>query len=96
VTRRYRFAAPSTAVAVGVLTLLLIAVDVPLDARIHTLAASNAWELDFVLPFTLVGTVVAPREPRNPMGWILSRTLQTSRKARAKLLSRCCGASWTL
>ena len=71
VTHRYRIAAPSTAVAVGVLTLLLIALDIPLEARIHTLAASNAWALEFVLPFTLVGTVVARREPRNPMGWIL-------------------------
>ena len=25
----------------------------------------------FILPFTLVGVVVARREPRNPMGWLL-------------------------
>jgi hypothetical protein len=64
-------ASPATAVALGALTLVLMALDVPLEARIHTLAASNAWELEFVLPFTLVGTVVARREPRNPMGWLL-------------------------
>jgi hypothetical protein len=58
-------------VVLGALTLALMALDVPLEAQIHTLSASNAWELEFVLPFTLVGTVVARREPRNPMGWIL-------------------------
>jgi hypothetical protein len=71
VTRRYRSAAPIAAVVLGALTLLLMALDIPLEAQIHTLSASNAWELEFVLPFTLVGTVVARREPRNPMGWIL-------------------------
>jgi hypothetical protein len=71
VTRRARLASPTTAVAVGVLTLLLMVVDIPLEAAIHTLSPSNAWELEFVLPFTLVGGVVARREPRNPMGWLL-------------------------
>ena len=70
-TRRFRLASPATAVFVGVLTLALMAVDIPLEAAIHTLSASNAWELEFVLPFTLVGGVVARREPRNPMGWLL-------------------------
>src|ERR1017187_7727920 len=68
---RLRIASPTTALAVGVLTLLLMALDIPLEAQIHTLSASNAWELEFVLPFTLVGSVVARREPRNPMGWLL-------------------------
>jgi len=54
-----------------VLTVLLVVVDVPLEAEIHTLSAFNSLELVFVLPFTLVGTVVARREPRNPMGWLL-------------------------
>ena len=71
VTRRFRLASPAMAVALGVLTLLLMAVDVPLEAAIHTLSASNAWELELVLPFTVVGGVVARREPRNPMGWLL-------------------------
>jgi hypothetical protein len=71
VTRRARVASPTTAVAVGVLTLLLMVFDIPLEAAIHTLSASNAWELELVLPFTVVGGVVARREPRNPMGWLL-------------------------
>lgn len=68
---RIRFATPTTAIGIGVLTLLLMALDVPLEAAIHTLAAANAWELVFVVPFTLLGTIVARREPRNPMGWLL-------------------------
>jgi hypothetical protein len=64
-------ATPTTALGIGVLTLLLMALDVPLEAALHTLAAANAWELVFVVPFTLLGTVVARREPRNPMGWLL-------------------------
>jgi hypothetical protein len=71
VARRLALASPTTAVILGALTLVLMALDVPLEAQIHTLAASNAWELEFVLPFTLVGTVVARRESHNPMGWIL-------------------------
>jgi hypothetical protein len=56
----------------GVLTLLLEVVDVPLEAQIHTLSFGNyGFELVFVLPFMLVGVVVARREPRNPMGWLL-------------------------
>jgi hypothetical protein len=69
--RRQRLASPTTAAALGVLTLLVMVVDIPLEAKIDTLSASNAWELVFVLPFTLVGTVVARREPRNPIGWLL-------------------------
>ena len=63
---------PTGAVLVGALTLLLMAADVPLEASIHTLAfANNGLEFVFILPFTLVGVVVARREPRNPMGWLL-------------------------
>src|ERR1019366_151332 len=69
--RRPRLASSTAALALGVLTLLLLAADIPLEVQIRTLSASNAWELVFVLPFTLVGTVVAHREPRNPLGWLL-------------------------
>ncbi len=51
---------------------MLMAVDIPLEAAIHTLAFGNdGLEFVFILPFTLVGVVVARREPRNPMGWLL-------------------------
>ena len=55
----------------GALALLLMAADVPLEASIHTLSFGNdGLEFVFILPFTLVGVVVARREPRNPMGWL--------------------------
>jgi hypothetical protein len=72
VTRRFRLASPTMALVLGLLTLLLEVVDVPLEAQIHTLSFGNyGFELVFVLPFTLVGAVVARREPHNPMGWLL-------------------------
>jgi hypothetical protein len=70
--RRFRLASPTTALVLGVLTLLLEAADVPLATQIHTLSFGNyGFELVFILPFLLVGVVVARREPRNPMGWLL-------------------------
>ena len=71
VTRGPRLASPTTAVALAALTVLLMAVDVPLQSQIQSLSVSSAWELAFVVPFTLVGTVVARRESRNPIGWLL-------------------------
>ena len=69
---RSRLATPTTALILGLLTLLLEAVDVPLEDQIHTLSVGNyGFQLVFILPFTLVGVVVARREPRNPMGWLL-------------------------
>jgi hypothetical protein len=53
------------------LTLLLMALDIPLESQIHTLAAANALELLLVAPFTAVGMVVARRDPRNALGWLL-------------------------
>jgi hypothetical protein len=65
-------ATPTVAVLVGAVTLVLMALDVPLEASIHTLAFDNdGLEFVFILPFTLVGVVVARREPRNPLGWLL-------------------------
>jgi hypothetical protein len=59
------------AVALGVLTLLLAIVDVPLEAKIHTLAALTYVGLGTVLPFAAVGVVIARRQPHSPMGWLL-------------------------
>ena len=72
VARRLRLATPAMALVLGCLTLLLEAVDLPLEDQIHTLSFGNyGFQLVFILPFTLVGAVVARREPRNPMGWLL-------------------------
>jgi hypothetical protein len=70
-THGHRLASPTTAVALAALTVLAMAADIPLQSQIQSLSLSSAWELAFVVPFTVVGTVVARREPRNPMGWML-------------------------
>jgi len=72
VVGRSRLATPTTALVLGLLTLLLEGVDVPLEDQIHTLSFGNyGFQLVFILPFALVGMLVARREPRNPMGWLL-------------------------
>ena len=71
VTRRLRLASPTTALVLAGLTVLALAADVPLQSQIQSLSLSSALVLAFVVPFALVGTVVARREPRNPMGWLL-------------------------
>jgi hypothetical protein len=63
---------PTGAVLLGALALALMAADIPLEASNHALSFGNdGLEFVFILPFTLVGVVVARREPRNPMGWLL-------------------------
>ncbi|MGD0980613.1 MAG: hypothetical protein ABR946_03940 [Solirubrobacteraceae bacterium] len=75
-TRR-RLLSPTTATLLGVLSLLSIPASFVLTSLIHkfstssTGAVSVAGGLAFVLAFTAVGVIVARREPRNPMGWLL-------------------------
>ena len=72
--RRFRLASPRTGlVALGCLALALIAVIPPLARLAHQSPAGSGggapvWA---VLPFAVVGFVVAWRRPRNPLGWIL-------------------------
>jgi hypothetical protein len=68
---RRRLASPAVAVTLGLLTLTLVVLDMPLESAIHTLALANALLLVLVLPFTLVGTVVARRDRHNAVGWLL-------------------------
>ena len=68
----FRLASPTMAVVGCALTLLLMVADIPLEASTRSLSFGNdGLEFVFVLPFTLVGMVVARREPRNPVGWLL-------------------------
>ena len=75
--RRWRLASPATAVALGVVALLLEPIQLLLEGLSHQLPtaatdiANTAAGGVFVLAFTAVGVVVARREPRNPMGWML-------------------------
>ena len=69
---RFRFVSPRTARALGLLTLLLLAADLPLAALARQFSFSNIGVgVLLALPFALVGTVVAGRQPRNPVGWLL-------------------------
>src|ERR1039457_7137369 len=74
-----RFASASTALLVGGLALLSLLGEIPPDFLVPQTASPGASSdglgavlcLFFGLSFTLVGVVVARREPRNPMGWLL-------------------------
>jgi hypothetical protein len=67
-----RLASPRSARLVGAVTLLLLVADLPLVALAREFTFSNVVLGAFLgLPFALVGVVVANREPRNPVGWLL-------------------------
>jgi hypothetical protein len=61
-----RLASPRTALWLGCLTALLIIAAVPLAIASHDVSQGIV-----VVPFGVVGYVVARRQPRNPIGWIL-------------------------
>jgi hypothetical protein len=69
-------AAPVAAVAFGVLTLGLDLAVVPLDSLTHRTGpggpvADGLSTAALVVPAVAVGTLLAARRPRNPIGWIL-------------------------
>jgi hypothetical protein len=67
-----RLASPRSARLVWAVTLVLLAANLPLVALAHEFTFSNVALGAFLgLPFALVGIVVANREPRNPVGWLL-------------------------
>ena len=77
--RGSRLASPATAAALGVLSLLSAVLLVVLEFLVPGVASPTgtvsvvtgvAWFV-FGVTFTAVGVVVARREPRNPMGWLL-------------------------
>ena len=61
-----RLASPRTALALGVSTVLLVIAAVPMTV----LSGAQSSGLP-VVPFGIVGYLVARRQPRNPVGWIL-------------------------
>jgi hypothetical protein len=76
--RRVLLAAPAIAVALGILLLASLAALFVLAGLLpdqNSGSASNVAEsaagVAVVVAFTAVGVVVARREPRNPMGWLL-------------------------
>jgi hypothetical protein len=66
---RFRWATPRTALVVGIFGLLLTVATFPLVAISHSDTGAAA-----LIPFGIVGYIVARRQPRNPIGWVLLAT----------------------
>jgi MFS family permease len=69
--RRLALGSPPTAAALGVLIVLLAAAVIPLTVLAHQPVAGNAAQLLVGVPMGVVGFIVARRQPRNPIGWLL-------------------------
>ena len=55
----------------GAAAALLIVASLPLSALAHQLTFGGIGQLLLMIPFAAVGALVASREPRNPIGWLL-------------------------
>jgi hypothetical protein len=65
---RFRWATPGSATVVGVLTLVLLVGGFPLSE----IAKQGLVNQDILmLPFAIVGFIVARKQPRNPVGWLM-------------------------
>ena len=69
---RFRLASPATANVLGIAGVALLLATVPLAAATHALTVWNLGsDIVLFLAFGGVGLVVARRQPRNAVGWIL-------------------------
>ena len=70
--RRFGLLSPRTATALGVLVLVLAIALLTLKGFDHQLSGSGTWSgIAIVVMYAGVGLVVARRQPRNPIGWLL-------------------------
>ena len=69
--RRIRLATSGTALALGVATILLTLIAVVFTVADHQLRAGDGGSIVLVPAFGIVGLIVARKQPRNPMGWVL-------------------------
>ena len=65
-----RWMSPTTANVLGALTVVMMLVGIPLSLPVHQLSSGLAQPL-VMSPFAAVGWIVARRQPRNPIGWIM-------------------------
>ena len=68
-----RWAKPSPALILGIATLLLLIGGMPLALASHQFVG-NLSQFPLMGPFAIVGFIVARRQPRNPIGWIMLGT----------------------
>ena len=59
------------AVLLGAVAALLFVASFPLSALAHQLTFGSVGQPLLMIPFAVVGTLVASRQPRNPIGWLL-------------------------
>ncbi len=64
-----RLARPSVALALGAVWSLLFAVSFPLAGAAHQISTATSGAL--LASFAAVGVLIAYRQPRNPIGWIM-------------------------
>jgi hypothetical protein len=63
--------APTLAVAVGLIAIVLIAAGIPLTIAVHQSVWQALGNVPLMVPFAVVGFVVARRQPGNPIGWLM-------------------------
>jgi hypothetical protein len=68
---RLTLATPTIATALGVLIVALMVLGIPLSRASTSSSGGNLSTVFVIVPFALVGVVVAHRQPRNAVGWIL-------------------------
>ena len=69
---RSRLASPTTATVLGVLAVVLMAVAIALSVPFHQGTILSAGPVvPIVVIYAAVGVIVARRQPRNPIGWLL-------------------------
>jgi len=66
------------ALALGGVAALEVAASFPLSALAHQLNVGAVGQPLLMIPFAVVGTLIASRQPRNPIGWLLLAIAITS------------------